>query len=133
MGQNQQNGRGKIESEEKSRTPQFENLNMKDIITPIRVDILEKLLKESKYDEAETRYLVDGFKNGFDIEYNGPEERRDYSKNIPFKSMGSSRELWDKLMKEVQLKRYAGPFNQVPFTNFVQSPIGLVPKAGNKT
>ena len=67
MGQNQQNGRGKIESEEKSRTPQFENLNTKDIITPIRVDILEKLLKESKYDEAETGYLVDGFKNGFDI------------------------------------------------------------------
>ena len=90
-------------------------------------------MKESKYDEAETRYLVDGFKNGFDIEYNGPEERWDYSKNIPFKSVGSNRELWDKLMKEVQLKRYAGPFNQVPFTNFPQSPIGLVPKAGNKT
>ena len=36
-------------------------------------------------------------------------------------------------MKEVKLKRYAGPFHKVPFKNFVQSPIGLVPKAGNKT
>ena len=36
-------------------------------------------------------------------------------------------------MKEVQLKRYAGPFDKIPFENYVQSPIGLVPKAGNQT
>ena len=34
-------------------------------------------------------------------------------------------------MKEVKLKRVAGPFhNAPPFDNFIQSPIGLVPKAG---
>ena len=33
-------------------------------------------------------------------------------------------------MKEVALKRVAGPFNKIPFDNFIQSPIGLVPKAG---
>ena len=33
-------------------------------------------------------------------------------------------------MKEVKLKCVAGPFNQIPFNNFIQSPIGLVPKAG---
>ena len=38
-------------------------------------------------------------------------------------------------MKEVQQKRYAGPFDSkhIPFEFFVQSPIGLVPKAGNQT
>ena len=37
-------------------------------------------------------------------------------------------------MKEVQAKRYTGPFDRVPFTNFIQSPIGLVPKdKGKKT
>ena len=36
-------------------------------------------------------------------------------------------------MKEVQEKRLAGPYETVPFTNFIQSPIGLVPKAGGKT
>ena len=36
-------------------------------------------------------------------------------------------------MKEVKACRYAGPFEDVPFDNFIQSPIGLVPKAGNKT
>ena len=33
-------------------------------------------------------------------------------------------------MKEVNLKRVAGPFRQIPFNNYIQSPIGLVPKAG---
>ena len=36
-------------------------------------------------------------------------------------------------MKEVKEKRYAGPFKKPPFQNYVQSPIGLVPKADNKT
>ena len=31
-------------------------------------------------------------------------------------------------MKEVQLKQYAGPFETIPFDNFIQSPIGLVEK-----
>ena len=35
-------------------------------------------------------------------------------------------------MKEVQLQHYAGPFSEVPYEYFIQSPIGLVPKAGNK-
>ena len=35
-------------------------------------------------------------------------------------------------MKEVKEKRYAGPFRKVPFKNFIQSPIGLVPKDNGK-
>ena len=35
-------------------------------------------------------------------------------------------------MKEVRLKRVAGPYNTIPFDNFIQSPIGLVPKDGGK-
>ena len=31
-------------------------------------------------------------------------------------------------MKEVKLKRFAGPFQQIPFDKFIQSPVGLVPK-----
>ena len=36
-------------------------------------------------------------------------------------------------MKEVKLNRYAGPFEQIPYQNYVQSPIGQVPMAGDKT
>ena len=35
-------------------------------------------------------------------------------------------------MKEVNLGRYAGPFEDPPFEHFIQSPIGLVPKDGGK-
>ena len=37
-------------------------------------------------------------------------------------------------MKEVKERRYAGPFETIPFDNYIQSPIGLVPKDnGTKT
>ena len=35
-------------------------------------------------------------------------------------------------MKEVKEKRYAGPFETIPFDNYIQSPIGLVPKDNGK-
>ena len=35
-------------------------------------------------------------------------------------------------MKEVEAKHYAGPFKTIPFENFIQSPIGLVPKDNGK-
>ena len=36
-------------------------------------------------------------------------------------------------MNEVELKRYAGPFDRVPFEYYMQSPIGLVPKSNGKS
>ena len=37
-------------------------------------------------------------------------------------------------MKEVSLERYAGPYADIPYKDrFIQSPIGLVPKAENQT
>ena len=35
-------------------------------------------------------------------------------------------------MKEVKLKRFAGPYENIPFDTYIQSPIGLVPKDGGK-
>ena len=110
------------------------NTDLDNIVTPVKVEELERLLKLSKYDAEETNFLVDGFKNGFNIGYEGPVNRQDLSKNIPFRDgMGSPQELWEKLMQEVEEKCYAGPFNKIPFENFIQSLISLVPKAGNKT
>ena len=36
-------------------------------------------------------------------------------------------------MKEVEMGRYAVLFKTIPYKNYVQSPIGLVPKHGGKT
>ena len=105
-----------------------------DIVTPIHVPELERLLKLSKYDKVKTFTLVQGFTCGFDLGYRGPKNRQDLSDNIPIKKgVGSLTEMWNKVMKEVKEHRYAGPFEQIKFQNYVQSPIGLVPKAGNKT
>ena len=46
--------------------------------------------------------------------------------------VGNPTILWNKVMKEVKLKRYAGPFTAPPFENFIQSPIGLVSKDGGR-
>ena len=100
------------------------------MVTSVNVDKLEELLLESGYHDID--YSVQGFREGFDLEYEGPVNRQDTSRNIPF-TVGDKWELWNKVMKEVSLNRYAGPFRQIPFKNFVQSPIGLVPKAGNQT
>ena len=92
---------------------------------------LSRLLQESNYDTDETNFILSGFTEGFDIGYRGPTLRQDTSNNIPF-TVGDDYEMWEKLMKEVKLKRVAGPYEEIPFPNFMQSPIGLVPKAGNK-
>ena len=112
----------------------YENYDFEHLVTPIAVKQLVKLLHETNYEEEKIRFLEEGFSQGFDIGYEGPEERQSISDNIPFKKgVGDHIELWNKLMKEVKLKRVAGPFDVIPFDNFMQLPIGLVPKAGNKT
>ena len=64
---------------------------------------------------------------GFSLGYQGPEEIQKTSDNLKF-SIGNETELWNKVMKEVKNQRYAGPFEKIPFKNYIQSPIGLVPK-----
>ena len=64
--------------------------------------------------------------------YDSPKFRKDLSKNIPF-TIGNKTEMWNKIMKEVSLQRYARPFDSIPFEYYIQSPIGLVPKARGQT
>ena len=59
--------------------------------------------------------------------------RRDSTKNIPFTGVRNTTEMWNKIMKEVHLGCYTGPYKRVPFDYYVQFPIRLVPKAGNQT
>ena len=110
------------------------NHDLKDIYTPIDADKLEKLLKETGYPEDETKELVNGFRFGFDLGYRSSRKKEMKAKNLRF-TVGNEKELWRKVMSEVKEKRYAGPYSQIPFkTDYIQSPIGLVPKdKGQKT
>ena len=47
--------------------------------------------------------------------------------------VGDKYDLWEKMMKEVKLGRFVGPFRTIPFENYIQSPVGLVPKAEDQT
>ena len=96
-------------------------------MTPLKVQKFINKLRQSNYDEEEVRFLQQGFTDGFDIGYQGTDQKQSTSCNLPL-TVGSKTELWNKLMKEVRVKRVAGPYSKVPFSNFIQSPIGLVPK-----
>ena len=83
------------------------------------------------YDPLETEFLILGFSQGFIIGYKGL-QRRSESSDIPF-IVGSELEMWQKIMKEVNAKHVTGPFDQIPLEDYIQSPIGLVSKVGDKT
>ena len=93
---------------------------------------LERLLTETEYDKEKMLFVVNGFTEGFDLGYRGPQNVQLHSKNLKFKGVGNKTILWNKVIKEVKLGRYTGPFKEIPFKNLTQLPIGLVPKDGAK-
>ena len=101
----------------------FENLDITNIITPVKVDNLEELLNETGYNKSKTEKLINGFRHGFKIGYEGNRKIKRTAPNLKF-NIGNKIDLWNKVMKEVEKKRYAGPFKSVPFEHFIQSPIG---------
>lgn len=122
-------------------TLQLSNYDIDAVVTPIDVNALERLLTLSNYDKEKTKFLVDGFTQGFRLGYDGPKDVKICLNNLRFR-VGNKFDLWDKIMKEVGEKRYAGPYNsieEIPFpgdgaaTGWIQSPCGLVEKSGNRT
>ena len=111
----------------------YENYDLTNIQTPVNVQEFEFLLQKYEYDLAKSEFLVNGFSHGFNIGYQGRRDIQLNAPNLKF-TVGDEIELWNKIMGEVKLKRYAGPFKAPPFKNYIQSPIGLVPKdQGKKT
>lgn len=108
------------------------NPDLESLVTPLRVSEYEKLLIQSNYDQAKAKRLIEGFTDGFDLGYRGPTDVQLEANNLRFR-VGSKTELWNKIMLEVKEKRFAGGFRRPPYDNFIQSPLGLVPKDQNKT
>ena len=112
----------------------FSNYDVSNIVTPIDVGRLQGLLYRTGYNSKKTKKLIKGFTKGFDLGYRHKFKVRQRAPNLKL-TVGSTEELWNKVMKEVQVKCYAGPFEKIPFDDdYIQSPIGLVPKDnGTKT
>ena len=100
-----------------------------NIVTPVNVTQLEYLLHDTGYDREKSLFLINGFKNGFDLGYRGETKVQMRAPNLPF-IIGNETMLWNKVMNEVKLGRFASPYDHIPFKYFIQSPIGLVPKDG---
>ena len=110
------------------------NYDLEHISSPVDSERLTHFLHITQYDRNESMALIQGFRDGFSIGYNGPKNRQSRSRNIPFTpGVGDKAELWQKIMAEVGEFRVAGPFDEIPFTNFIQSPVGLIPKSSNRT
>ena len=105
---------------------------MESIVTPVNVQNLDRLLREANYDVDKRQFLINGFTSDFELCYEGDQEVQMYSDNLPLRC-GDLRDVWDKMMKEVCLKRFARPFKKVPFKHFRKSPVGLVEKQNGDT
>ena len=60
-------------------------------------------LIDSKYDIEESKFLIDGFRNGFSIGYDQSESVQLTAPNLQLR-IGDETVLWNKVMKEVQAK-----------------------------
>ena len=109
----------------------FCNHDLTNIKTPVLPDVLQQLLTESSNDKQKTKFLVDSFRNSFPIGYQGDRNIQQTAPNLKI-TVGTKIDLWNKVMKEVEVGRYAGPYESIPFKNYIQSPIGLVPKDGGR-
>ena len=47
------------------------NFDLDNIVTPVQAEKLDKLLIEAHYDSIKRKFLVNGFKNGFSLQYEG--------------------------------------------------------------
>ena len=92
-------------------------------MTPIRAEILDQYLQG--YSPTKREFLVDGFINGFQIQFEGIIQFRDC------RNLLSARKL-PHILKEKKIKlkakRVVGPFYEPPFQDFKVSPLGLGPK-----
>ena len=88
---------------------------------------LEFLLKYTNYDKDLTTFLVHGFTNGFQI---GHFEEPNSVDNIELKMNDEELKIMkEKILKEVQLGRVAGPYDRPPFETYQISPVFLRPKS----
>ena len=67
----------------------YENFNLEDIVTPVDVEQLSRLLHETKFDSKKSSFLIEGFSNAFDIGYQGSEVIQQNSHNLKLKNPGT--------------------------------------------
>lgn len=92
--------------------------------TPVKVNRLEVLLEG--YDFHNQVFLIDGLKYGFHLFSVG--QSRSYESPNLLSTTQQPQMVDQKVAKELEAHRLAGPFDPPPFPVFRVSPLGIVPK-----
>lgn len=92
--------------------------------TPIRLD--NTLFYLSLYENFSSSELIEGFTFGFKLQYEGPRFSSDCK--ILVSASELALEVGEKIRKEFDLGRIAGPFDSIPLQNLRLSPISIVRK-----
>ena len=95
--------------------------------SPIQLHVLEQLLANYPNTEAAWQ-LHQGFRHGFPLHYKGA--RQEFNCTNLKSALQNQHIVKQKIQKEVQEGRVAGPFEHRPLPNLRISPLGLVPKKG---
>lgn len=92
------------------------NVNIQSLaITPVDTSALKKYLEF--YDRPEAEFLLDGFLNGFPIQYTGPRAPRDSNS---LRSTALNPEIIkSQIHKQIVAGRVAGPFKDRPMPNLI--------------
>ena len=77
---------------------QAENFDLSSIITPVKVQEYQQLLMDSDYDKDNTQYLVQGFKYGFSLRYQGPLLGNTRTAPNLKLNIGTKFDVWNKVM-----------------------------------
>ena len=93
-------------------------------LSNINVHLLMQYLE--KYDPIKKRFLFLDLTQGFKLHYKGPIISRNVENHV---SLSRNPKIFhDKIAKEIKMGFTAGPFKEPPFSPFLISPIGLIPK-----
>ena len=95
--------------------------------TPVNHERLKFHLDAIGYDKVKTKYLVEGFKNGFRLDHDSPVSSAVPNNDPSIQSHHSI--VQEKLDAEIAAGRLAGPFTSPPFPNCHISPLKIVPKS----
>ena len=95
--------------------------------TPVNPEHLTKLLQGHSNQQL-VNEVVNGFRHGFSLKYNGPHEGRVHC-NLK-SAFQFPKQLQQCLDKEVSLGRMLGPFQSKPLDNLICLPVGMVPQKG---
>ena len=104
--------------------------------TPVKVQVLRKMLIESNYDMSLTNYLCNGFSFGFKLGLDQPVSyvaQAIADNAIQFRgnhksALSNPKAMELKLTKELQAGRLLGPFLEPVLQHTIVSPLGLVKK-----